>query len=204
MNQTQIYKMSFTTGGLLYHESVKAAELYVELQDWPTVRKSIVETNLFQARTENTLKRVCSEILSRLKLFPPELIQIIHDGSRQDQNQILWFAVCKRYKFIHDFAIEVIREKFLQMDYPFSEQDYDIFFDTKAEWHEELSVLKDSTKKKLRQVVLKMLREVEIISENMIVPAFISQKTAKALLKDPFGSYMVLPVSEKDLREWAK
>jgi len=201
MNQTQIYKMSFTTGALLYHESVKAAELYVEVQDWATVKKRIIESNLFQARRESTLKRVCNEIISRLKLLSPELIQIISDGSRQDQ--ILWVAVCRRHNFIHDFAIEVIREKFLRMDYSFSELDYDVFFDTKTEWHDELNGLKDSTKKKLRQVVLKMLRDAEIISNNMIVPALISKRTAKALLNDKPEHYMVLPVSEKDIREWA-
>ncbi|MCF6248048.1 MAG: DUF1819 family protein [Desulfobacula sp.] len=38
-------------------------------------------------------------------------------------------------------------------------EDYTVFFDTKAEWHEELERLKDSIKKKLKQVLFRIPRE---------------------------------------------
>jgi len=199
------YRMSFTVGGLFYQEAIIAANLYINGNDWAKVREEILKTNLFQSRTSAALERVCREVLSRLKLLSIEQLKIIQDGSRQEQLQILWVAVCKRYSFIRDFAVEVIREKFLLMDYALSEEDYTIFFDTKAEWHEELEQLKDSTKKKLKQVLFRILREAEITSEaNVILPSILTQRVAKALFSDKSGVYMVLPVSDADFKEWIK
>lgn len=211
MNQDHLltkYKMSFTVGGLFYQEAVIAAGLYVKNQDWANVRKEILNSNLFQARTSATLQRVCREVLSRLQLLSIEQLKIIQDGSRQEQLQILWVAVCMKYDFIRDFAVEVIREKFLLMDYSLSEEDYTTFFDTRAEWHEELENLKDSTKKKLKQVLFRILREAEITSEtSIILPAMLTKKVATALFPrkpEQSGLYMVLPVSDTDFKEWIK
>lgn len=202
------YRMSFTVGGLFYQETISAADLYIKSNDWANVREEILSTNLFQARTSNSLERICREVLSRLKLLSPEQLKIIQDGSRQEQLQILWIAVCKRYSFIRDFAVEVIREKFLLMDYSLTKEDYTIFFDTKAEWHGELEKLKDSTKKKLKQVLFRILREAEITSEmNIILPAILTQRVARALFPDKSGKsgiYSVLPVSDIDFKERVK
>ncbi|MBF0232704.1 MAG: DUF1819 family protein [Desulfamplus sp.] len=199
------YLMSFTVGGLFYQEAVSAADLYIKSKDWTNVREEILKTNLFQVRTQNSLERICREVLSRLKLLSPEQLKIIQDGSRQEQLQMLWIAVCKRYSFIRDFAIEVIREKFLLMDYALSEEDYAIFFDTKAEWHEELEKLKSSTKKKLKQVLFRILREAEITSEvNIILPSILTKRVTRALVSDKYELYIVLPVSDRDFKEWVK
>lgn len=199
------YRMSFTVGGLFYQEAVLAADLYVKSKDWTRVREEILKTNLFQIKTSSALKRICSEVLSRLKPLSLEQLKIIQEGSRQEQLQILWVAVCKRYSFIRDFAVEVIREKFLLMDYSLAEEEYTIFFDTKAEWHEELEKLKDSTKKKLKQVLFRMLREAEITSEmNIILPSILTRRVARALLADNAGLYVVLPVSDVDFKGWVK
>ena len=199
------YKMSFGIGGLFYHEGIIATELYISNKDWSNVRDKIIKENLFQTRTSSSLKRISHEIISRLKSLSFEQLEIINQGSRQDQIQMLWIAACKRYVFIYEFAIEVIREKFLLMDYVLTEDDYTIFFDTKAEWHEELDKLKNSTKKKLKQVLFKILREAEITSDaNIILPSILSKKMAKSLIDDKSGAYRVLPVSEIDLKEWAK
>ncbi|CCK81025.1 DUF1819 family protein [Desulfobacula toluolica] len=199
------YRMSFTVGGLFYQESVSAAELYLKIKDWAKVREKILKTNLFQARTSNSLERICREVLSRLKNLSSEQLKIIHDGSRQEQLQILWISVCKRYDFIRDFAVEVIREKFLLMNYSITDEDYTIFFDTKAEWHKNLGKLKDSTKKKLKQVLFRILRQAEITSErNIILPAILTKRVARALFTDKSGIYLVLPVSDTDFKEFIK
>lgn len=199
------YRMSFTVGGLFYQEAVLAADLYLKNKDWTRVREEILKTNLFQLRTSSAQERVCREVLSRLKPLSLEQLKIIQDGSRQEQLQILWVAVCKRYSFIRDFAVEVIREKFLLMDYSLAEDDYTIFFDTKAEWHGDLEELKDSTKKKLKQVLFRMLREAEITSEmNIILPSILTRRVARVLLADNAGLYVVLPVSDMDFKGWVK
>ena len=63
------------------------------------------------------------------------------------------------------------------MDLNLSTFDYDAFFNRKADWHEELDQLTDSTRDKLKQVLFRMLREAELVSdEGAILPAILSQR----------------------------
>ncbi|MBF0105034.1 MAG: DUF1819 family protein [Deltaproteobacteria bacterium] len=179
------YSMSFTTGGLFYNESVKIAVLYLKIKDWAEVRDEVLFINLLQQRTENAAIRMCREIISRLKLLTDEQIGILVDGNRQDQQYMLWVSVCRRYRFIYEFAVEVVREKFLRMDYDLKEAEYDVFFNRKAEWHDELDKLTPLTRKKQRQVVFKILREADIISaQKTILPVHMSQRLVDAILKN--------------------
>jgi hypothetical protein len=124
------YSMSFTTGSLFYLESVKLAGLFVELNDWNAVRNQVLSENLLQARTQNTSKRMCREIISRLKTLAPREIDLLIHGSSKEQGYLLWIAVCRRYKFIADFAVEIIRERYLSLKTDLHYEDFDAFFNT--------------------------------------------------------------------------
>ncbi len=194
------YQMSFTTGGLLYNESLQVAELYEKTGDWLKTRKQVLSENILQARTESSGKRRAREICSRLALLTKKQLQLLSSGSRQEQQYLLWVAVCKRYAFIWDFMTEIVREKYLRMDLSLQRADYDIFFDEKAEWHEELDRLKDSTKNKLRQVLFRMMREAEIISRgNMIIPCLLTDDLIKVLVADHPSWLLIFPGSNADI-----
>lgn len=198
------YCASFTVGALFYQESLKIAKLYFDLEEWNLVRNQVMETNLLQTRTQNTAKKLYSEICSRLKLLSKEELQILVNGSSQEQLCILWLAVCKRYKFIHDFAVEVIREKYLQINFNLTREDYEIFFNTKAEWHEELENLTKSTKNKLRQILFKMLREADLITkENKIIPGVLTSRLIRTISKKSSSYFAIFPVSDSEVKEFA-
>jgi len=195
--------MSFTAGTLLYHESVKLAELYRDLNDWPAVKEKALDENLLQARTRSAAKRICRETISRLKLLTPSERDLLLSGTLQEQNHLLWLAACKRYRFIRDFAVEVLREKYLRLDLVLTGEDYEIFFNNKAEWHDELEALAESTREKLRQVVMKMLREADLLSEhNAINPVMLTPDFATTVYQNSKEYLAVFPVSEADIREW--
>lgn len=195
------YSMSFTTGGLLFQESVTLAELYSELGDWNSVQSKALETNALQHRTISSSKRTCREITGRLKTLTPDELQLLTTGTRQEQIHILWLAICKRYRFLHDFAVEIVREKFLSFNHSLTRDDYDSFFNTKAEWHEELNALTEATRNKLRQIAMKMLREVGIISKsNTINPALLSPRFVNVILRDSREFLAVFPVSDSDIK----
>ncbi len=200
---TKTYKMSFTSGGLFFNESIPVVELYDKTHDWQQTRKRILSENLLQTRTESSAKRRITEICSRLQLLTDIQLQLLISGSRQEQQYLLWLAVCKCYPFIKEFVMEVIREKYLRMDLNLQPQDYEIFFDAKAEWHEELEQLKSSTRAKLKQVLFKTMREAEIISqENMIIPGLLTEQLTKAIAIDDPALLAVFPVSDMDINSW--
>ena len=196
------YSLSFTTGALLYQESVKLAELYFDSGEWSTVRTHALDQNVLQARTLNTAKKICRELISRLKLLTADQLEIIVDGTTQEQWHVLWLAVCKRYQFIFDFAVEVLREKFLRLDLELTHEDYDAFFNAKAEWHDELEHLTEKTRVKVRQVVFKMLREADLLTRyNTINPPMLTPRVVKAICSDSQAYISVFPVSDSDIRE---
>ena len=199
IKKNKIYSMSFSTGALFQQQSVMLAELFADIGDWKSVRSKVLESNLLQSRTKNTAHRVCREIISRLRRLTPDQLMTLVDGSSTDQCHILWAAVCKRYRFIHDFAVEVVREKFLGMDLVLTRDDYDVFFNQKAEWHEEMERIHESTRNKLRQVDFKMLREAELLSiENVIIPIILSPVVQTNIQDDPDLTLAIFPLGDRE------
>ena len=199
------YSMSFTTGGLFHQESVKLAELYLELNDWRAVRDTVLSENLLQARTLTTSKRICREIISRLStLDTTELSLLVHANSK-DQGYLLWLAVCRCYSFIADFAVEVIRERYVSMNNDLRHEDFDSFLNGKSEWQAELDDLQPATKKKLRQVLFRNLHEAGLLSaKNMIQPVDLQSQVLRDIARHSAKDLSVFPIMGSDLKELAE
>ena len=163
--------MSFTTGGLFHHESVNLAVLYLDIKDWNAVRAEVVAENLLQARTLNTSRRVCREIISRLKTLDAGELELLVATNPREQGYLLWLAVCRRYGFIADFAVEVMRERYITFKTDLTHADFDTFFNGKSEWYAELDQLRSTTRKKLRQVLFKILHEADLLTVNNTIKA---------------------------------
>ena len=197
--------MSFTTGSLYHRESVKLAALYLELGDWNAVRDKVISENLLQARTLNTLKRVCSEVISRLKTFSIEELDFLVEANPQEQGYLLWLATCRRYRFIADFAIEVLRERYITLKTDVNHEDFDSFFNRKLEWHTELDVIQPTTRNKLRQVLFRILREAGLLASNNIInAAILSPELLNAISHNNRRDVLFLPVFESDLKGMAQ
>lgn len=202
MKNKQRYIMSFTSGALLYLESLLVARLFAEVEDWDAVRGQVLADNLLQMRTVSSSKRIFSEVASRLKQLTIAELELLLAGSRQEQQQMLWLAICKRYRFIYDFAVEVLREKFLRLDFELTYDDYDVFFNNKAEWHPEVGGVAESTRKKLRQVIFKILRDVDFLSpDNRILPALPTAREIAVITADAPEHLAVFPISPTAVEE---
>jgi hypothetical protein len=194
--------MSFTTGTLFRNESLKLITLYLELGDWKAVGIEVCENNTLQARTISSLKRVSREIISRLKTLSPKEINLFMALSYQEQGYLLWLAVCRRYRFIADFAVEVVRERYLSLKTDLSYEDFDSFFNRKSEWHTKLDEIRPATRHKLRQVLFKMLREADLLTpKNIIIPAVLSPDFIRSIAFENRQDFSCFPVFESDLKD---
>lgn len=197
------YLMSFGAGALLYRESLVVAELYRELADWDAVRSRVIAENRLQLRTNSAAKRVYREVSARLQTLTPGQMAILQDGSRTEQGYVLWLAICKRYRFIHDFAVEVVRERILRLNFELSYEDFDVFYSAQAEWRPEVASVEPSTRSKLRQVLFRMMREAEILSrQDRILPAILSPRLAAAIREDTPALLAIYPLSEAERKGW--
>lgn len=199
------YSTSFTTGSLFHRESVKLAEMYLDFGDWKSVREKVIEKNLLQARTLSTLKRIYGEVASRLKRLSGEEILFLLDGNHQEQVCLLWLAACRRYRFIADFAAEVLRERYITLKTDLSYEDFDLFFNQKSEWHSELERISSATRTKMRHLLFKMLREAELLTANNIIcPPMLSRRLLDMILKGNRRDILFFPIFESDLKGMTK
>ena len=195
------YCMSFTMGSLFLQESMKPAVLFLQLNDWNAVQDKVLSENLLQARTLNTSKRVCREIISRLKTLTARELDLLIHSNTQEQRYLLWLAVCRRYKFIADFAVEILREHYISLKTNLHHEDFDSFFNRKSEWHPELDEIKPTTRNKLRQVLFKILREADLLAaNNKINAAMLSPSLLETIPHGNPQDILFFPAFEFDFR----
>ncbi|WP_414900473.1 DUF1819 family protein [Rhizobium cremeum] len=172
------YKMSFVVGGLFLNESIELVHLNDVAADWDRTRELAFARGITSLPKAASRRRTLREIISRLsKLSEAEVRHFAEVGDRIDQQSLLWLAVCREYRFVREFAIEVVRERFLSLQIALPLQAFDAFFAAKAEWNEGLAKISPTTRAKLRQVLFRIMREAGIISpENTILATYISPR----------------------------
>jgi hypothetical protein len=101
-------------------------------------------------------------------------------GDYHDQLSILWLALCRSYRFIGEFAAELVSERFLSFRTHLTYDDFDAFFSAKAEWDRDLEQISVSTREKLRQVLFRLMREAGILgNDDHICRALLSPRFAE-------------------------
>lgn len=175
------YALSFTSGALLTREAIVAVALYRKTRDWTVVRQVISEDNLLQSRTMSAGFRLAREAAQRLSVLTDHELDLLADASATERGHLMWAAACRRYTFIGEFAEEVLRERFLLLTPTLSYDEFDVFLRGRALWHPELDEVRESTLKKLRAVIFRMLVEAGLLTERgEIVPAVISGRLVDA------------------------
>lgn len=175
------YALSFTSGALLMREAVIAGPIYLRERDWTKVRDLIEADNLLQSRTRASGVRLAREVAQRLAVLDDDEIELLVEATTTERGHLMWAAACRRYDLIGDFAEEVLRERFLLLAATLNYDDFDSFVRGKALWHEEVADLKDSTLRKLRSTVFRMLVEAGLFADGRIVPAVLSARVADRL-----------------------
>ena len=182
------YRLSFGTGNSYINESNLILNKYLENKDWEETQKYSIENNILQTNTLSSAKRIFRETSLRLKSLSHQEQEFFIRSNYLDQSILIWIAICRTYKFIGDFASTIIIEKFnsyqLEMEY----SDFNYFFENQQFFHEELRTLKDSTRKKLRQVIFRIMKDLNIISKDKeitpLLPSLELKEVTKSTRKD--------------------
>lgn len=180
--EQRYYSLSFTTSSMRKHESLKLAELYLQYKDWKSVRDYVIENNILQQRTTRSSKKLCQELISRLRQLTDEELIYLVKSPETEKSIILWIAVCRRYRFIYDFSMEVVREHLLTLNHRLDHADFEVFFSSKLNVYEELDSISISTKRKVRQVIFRMLQEMNLLNQNSRLNAIVPSSQMLALI----------------------
>lgn len=92
-------------------------------------------------------------------------MQLLVESDGTDRTAIAWLAAIKKNAFLFEFASEVLRDKLQVRDDSLRPSDYETFLASKSIEHPEVLRIAESTRIKVRSVLLRMLAEVGILSK---------------------------------------
>lgn len=203
MSRPSKYILSFTAASLRLNEMVKVATAALDNAggDLAMVKESGVVFSSVKIRTSD---REFREVRKRLETLTPDQTAILIRGDLISQKQIAFLSVCKRYTFIRDFVVDVIRDKVLVFDYQLNESDYKSYINSKLSLHPELEEFSESTLKKAKQVMFRILEQAGIINnpvDKQIQPQILEQDVINATVRDDPAWLKIFMMSDKDIKQ---
>lgn len=163
----------------------------------------IDQESILQKGKLSTSRREMQELLKRYNALTSVQIELLQVDRPELQKQLAYVAMCKTYKFLFDFVMEVVREKYLVFDFELSDADFRSFINRKKELHPELEDFAESTLKKAKQHTFKILEEAGIINSikaRMIQPQWIDGQLKSAVINDNPEYLKLFLVSDKDIQ----
>ena len=155
-----------TRNPFLFYEMRTTAKLIQEGLDDTDIINRIVAENLFQYPTEKSIRQMAKACVERLKGMGDEtLIEAVASQSSDTAKQICLYAMMKQYRLVWDFMITVIGEKYRLQDFSFGQMDVNVFFMRLQEQDDYVAGWSESTVKKIRQILIRVLAENEYLDD---------------------------------------
>lgn len=197
------YNFAFTGASMKFHDFMRLAN-YVE-ENQLDVLEDEIDPNLIMGRSnERTNQREFRELLKRYKLLTTDQREILTKIDLNGQKQLAMVGICKLYTFIRDFIIEIIREKFISLDFQLTDGDYQSFLNRKIELHPELETFSESTSKKARQVTWKILEQGGLIDNSKdrnILPQFVNRQVMNVVKNDSPELLKIFLLQDWEIKE---
>lgn len=156
---------ALTREQFLFNETRIVAKLITDesMNDDEAV-EAVVRDNLFQFPTERMIKNIAKVCVKRLRVIDDDrLIDIIAHQPMDVAKQACMYAMMKQYRLVWDYMVTVIGNKLRSQDMSYGQIDLNVFFMQLQEQDEAVASWSDSTIKKLKQVLNRILVENEYI-----------------------------------------
>lgn len=192
------YNLSYTAASIRIHDTLLVAEAMLSDENYHNVDEQIGK-----GKTA-TGKRIRQELTKRLTNLTPQQMDYLVEAGLKDACKIAFLSICKTYDYIHQFVVEVLREKFVQFDYQVSDGEYITYYNRKVELHPELEALTESSLYKVKQVLFKILEEVGIIHSvrnKILQPQFLSPAVERLIRKDNPELLRIFFFSDVDIKQ---
>lgn len=165
MTQNTFYKynLGYTTGALMFEHFDAVIN---ESNDFSLLvsGNENIDYHIIPVNAESSQKRYLSEIKKRLKNIPISVLDFYMTSDDTSKKVIQFYAICRYYKIVLEFMIEVIRNKWLHLDFELERYDYKNFLQEKLLESNQAGYVTAKTLNKLTQVFFKMLIELGMYS----------------------------------------
>ena len=189
------YRMSFSVGGLMLNESLVIARAYRVGERWADARERLLAQGASSLPKLASQTRALREVYDRIgHLSDAERHYLSAEADRAEQQAMMWLAICRTYRFVHEFSVEVINERYQSWRFDLGLEVFDRFLAEKSECDPSLAELSSLTCAKLRQVLFRILRESGLRSdEGRIQPIWLSGRMKRLIEESNPADLRVFP-----------
>lgn len=168
-----LYSASFTTGPLLTDETESIVN-FLEQNPGADVSPIIESDKYLKVNSQAARKRRLREIMNRVQSVPKDYWNFYMGLTGKDEKNLFMYYVCmKYYPLVRDFHLDVVLSKWRSLDTSFSKDEVFRFLTRASLQHPEVDEWKESTRKKVVQVLVLMLKEAGIVSHEKIKLVFL-------------------------------
>ena len=158
------YNGGLTREQFLFYEIRTVASLHLQGYDEDEIIGKIRVENLFQFPTERMIASITKTCFKRIEALESKtLIEYLAHAPAEVAKQINLYAMMKYNLLVWDFMTTVIGEKYRTQELDFSRKDLNVFFFRLQEQNDAVASWSDTTIKKIKQVLTKMLIECEYL-----------------------------------------
>lgn len=147
---------------MLPESRVIARLLLQRPDDWAWDRAVRVD-NVLQKSSPATAVRQARLIRFRLETVDPSVWVVIRDGDKETASQLLFAAALKHSELLKDFLREVVADNVRRLERTLSVKAWEPFLHDCAARDPAVGAWSDSTRRKLLQVIIRMLAEARYL-----------------------------------------
>ncbi|PTX52701.1 putative inner membrane protein DUF1819 [Melghirimyces profundicolus] len=162
---SQDYSAGFISGSEhLYRYEIKQVLLLLDQGlTQKQIREKALRENLFRQKSHQANVVLLRKVFKRVDQWDKRLREFVQKGTSADVNAILLYAYLKCYRFLREFAYEVVVYLHEQGQRRVTRSDIVDFFERKEEQSPKIRNFTPETKQKMRQVMLKAYVEAECL-----------------------------------------
>lgn len=159
------YNSDLIGGSLMVRESRIVAELLLIGADQEAWKAAIYDENRLQKARPATAKRVAQAIRKRLERLEPSFWQLLRDGDDQLATQVAFCAALSRNLLLVEFLETVVADAFVTQAETLEFYPWNDFLAERAIRDPAIAGWTDSSRRKMGQVVFRMLTEVGLMDD---------------------------------------
>jgi len=188
------YRASLVSKPIWYLETKKTAQYLSQGYDKESLRKRVIEDNLYETRADYRAIEILTTITTRLNKLPKELLLEIASGDVLQSKILVLISIMMNDKLFFEFMYDVFQDKIAIGEYIITNRDLEKFFENKALQSDAVKNWSAKTIQKLKQSYMKILYDANIISSslpprNIIVP-IIHENIVDILKKNNMDAYL--------------
>ena len=154
------YDSDLIGGSLMVRESRIIADLLLQQATAEQWQQAIQVENVLQKRTAASAQRNATAIRKRLERLEPDFWKALRDGDDELATQVAFCGALERNLLLVEFMESVLRDAYTSQAEQLDSYVWLDFLDERSQRDPDIADWKESSKKKMGQVVFRMLAEV--------------------------------------------